>query len=57
MTYWVVFKIQNGRHLYVTGTDECGYPKHSVILSEAWKFRDFNIAMNYFNLGYIIEKY
>lgn len=50
--YWVVFK--NGE--YVSGTDEFGYPLHTKNKEEAWKFYDFNVAMNYFNLGYAIIK-
>ena len=57
MTYWVVFKIKNGRFLYISGTDEYGQPEHTDILSEAWKFNDFNVAMSYFHLGYCITKH
>ena len=57
MTYWVAYKIENGKFIYVSGTDECGYPTHTVIVSEAWKFYNFNIAMSYFNLGYAIAKH
>ena len=56
MNYWVVFKIKNGKFIYVSGTDEYGNPTHTEIVSEAWKFYDFNIAMSYFNLGYAISK-
>ena len=50
--YWVVFK--NGK--YVSNTDEFGYPEHTTEKTKAWKFYDFNVAMNYFNLGYAIIK-
>lgn len=56
MNYWVVFKIKNGRFLYISNTDENGYPEHTEIASEAFKFYDFNVAMSYFNLGYTVAK-
>jgi hypothetical protein len=56
MNYWVVFKIKNGCFFYVSGTDEFGYPTHTTVEEEAWKFNNFNTAMSYFNLGYTIEK-
>ena len=56
MNYWVVFKINNGRFLYISGTDEYGYPKHTEIEAEAWRFKNFNTAMGYFGLGYTISK-
>lgn len=52
MPYWIVYK----RGKYVTGTDEFGYPIHSKEEKDAWHFSDFNVAMSFFNLGYIIEK-
>ena len=54
--YWLVFKIKNGRYIYVSGTDEYGYPTHTEIVSEAWKFYNFDTAMSYFNLGYAVVK-
>ena len=56
MNYWIVFKIDNGRFLYISGTDEYGYPEHTEVEAEAWKFKDFNTAMSYFGLGYGISK-
>ena len=56
MTYWAVFKIRNKKFIYLSGTDEYGYPKHTEHESEAWKFYDFNVAMSYFNQGYTIKK-
>lgn len=56
MNYWVVFKIKNGRFIYVSGINEYGNPTHTEIVSEAWKFYNFHIAMSYFNLGYTISK-
>lgn len=56
MTYWIVCKIRNKKFIYVSGTDEYGYPEHTENKSEAWKFYDFNVAMSYFNLGYMILK-
>ena len=50
--YWIVFK--NGE--YVAGTDENGCPLHTTDIKKAFKFYDFNVAMNYFNLGYCIIK-
>lgn len=29
MNYWLVFKIENGRRIYVSETDEFGYPRHT----------------------------
>ena len=56
MTYWLVLKHQNVKFIYVSGTDEYGHPKHTENEGEAWEFSDFNQAMSYFNLGYIIAK-
>lgn len=53
MHYWIVFK--NG--LYVSGTDEFGYPLHTKDKEKAYKFYDFNLAMSsFFDLGYAIIK-
>jgi len=57
MYYWLVYKPQNGKRLYVAGTDEYGYPTHTEDESEAYKFYNFGTAMSYFNLGYCIVKY
>ena len=56
MNYWIVYKIKNGRFLYLKDTDEYGNPNHTEIESEAWKFYNFNTAMSFFNFGYAIEK-
>ena len=56
MKYWIVCKVQNGKFIYVSGTDEYGYPMHAEDKSEAWRFYDFNVAMSYFNQGYAILK-
>ena len=57
MPYWTVQKRENGKWVYVSGTDEYGYPNHTENEDEAWKFYDFNTAMSFFNLGYIIMKH
>lgn len=57
MTYWTVQKYHNGKWIYVSETDEYGYPIHTDKESEAWKFYDFNTAMSFFELGYIIMKH
>ena len=57
MTYWTVEKYQNGKCIYVSGTDEFGYPTHTDNKYDAWKFYDFGTAMNYFHLGYTIMKH
>ena len=56
MNYWLVFKINKGKFIYVSGTDEYGYPIHTEIESEAFKIYDFNTAMSFFGLGYSILK-
>ena len=56
MNYWLVFKINKGKFIYVSGTDEYGYPIHTEIESEAFKFYDFNTAMSFFGLWYSILK-
>lgn len=55
MNYWLVFKIKNGRRIYVSETDEFGYPRHTENVSETWRFYNFDTAMSYFELGYTIE--
>ena len=52
MNYWIAFK--NGK--YVSGTDELGHTLHTRNENEAYKFYNFNTAMNYFILGYAIIK-
>jgi hypothetical protein len=50
--YWIVFK--NGE--YISGVDEFGNPLHTKNYSDAFKFYDFDEAINYFKLGYSIIK-
>ena len=57
MPYWLVFKYENGKRIYVSCSDEFGYLLHTENKDEAWKFYDFNHAMSFFNLGYTIEKH
>lgn len=52
MPYWIVVK----KGEYVSGTDEFGYPLHTENKDEAYKFRNFDVAMSYFDMGYSIEK-
>ena len=53
MNYWIAFK--NG--MYVSGTDEFGYPLHTKNKDEAYRFYDFDFVMStYFKLGYAIIK-
>lgn len=56
MTYWIVCKIEKGKFIYVSGTDENGRTKHTENENEAQKFSIMSDAMHYFNLGYIISK-
>ena len=57
MSYSLVFKYEKMKRVYVSGTDEFGYPLHTDDESKAWKFYDINTAMSYYNLGYgIITK-
>ena len=38
MNYWLVFKINKGKFIYVSGPDEYRYQIHTEIESEAFKF-------------------
>lgn len=57
MTYWTVYKRQHGKCLYISGTDQYGYPIYTENEKEAWKFRCFDMAMSFFNLGHVIIKH
>lgn len=50
--YWIVWK--NGEYVY--GTDEYGYPVHTKEKNKAFKFYNFDVALSYVNLGYIVSK-
>jgi hypothetical protein len=50
--YWIVWK--NGEYVY--GTDEYGCPVHTKEKNKAFKFYNFDVAMSYVNLGYIVSK-
>lgn len=52
MYYWIAFK--NG--VYVSGTDEFGYPLHTTNRQQAHKFHTFDAASVYLSLGYAILK-
>ena len=57
MTYWTVYKRQHGKRLYISGTDQYGYPIHTENEKEAWQFRCFDTAMSFFQFGYVIIKH
>ena len=57
MTYWTVEKYRNGIRHFIKGTDQAGYPIETTNENEAWHFKDFNIAMSFFNMGYCIMKH
>ena len=57
LTYWTVCKRNKGKWLYISGTDEYGYPIHTENEKEAWQFRCLDTAMNFFGLGYMIQKH
>lgn len=48
--YWIVFK--NGE--YLSGVDESGNPLHAKDYRDAFKFYNFDDAVEYFKLGYCI---
>jgi hypothetical protein len=55
MNYWIVWK--PAANLYVSGTDEHGYPVHTNNKDEAFKFYDFKTAFSFIKLGYCLMKY
>jgi hypothetical protein len=57
MNYWTVFKIQKGKWLYIADIDKDGNIIHTENEKEALKFRRFESAMSFFNLGYGITKH
>ena len=57
MFYWTCEKYRNGVRYFIKGTDQAGYPIETQNETEAWKFRDFNVAMSFFNMGYSIMKH
>lgn len=57
MCYWTCSKYRNGVKYFIAGTDENGYPVETKDESEAWHFKDFNVAMSFFNLGYSVMKH
>ena len=57
MIYWTCEKYRNGIKYFIKGTDEAGYPIETTDENKAWKFKDFNVAMSFFNLGYCVLKH
>lgn len=57
MPYWTVYTRRYGKRLYISGTDEYGYPTYTENEKEAWKFYCFDTAMSYFGLGCAIIKH
>ena len=57
MFYWTVEKYRNGVRYFIKGTDQAGYPIETTNENEAWHFKDFNVAMSFFNMGYSIMKH
>lgn len=57
MFYWTCEKYRNGVRCFIKGTDQAGYPLETTDETEAWKFRDFNVAMSFFDMGYSIMKH
>lgn len=56
MAYWLVYKLNHGKKEYASGTDENGNVLHTTDKSKAYKFHNFNIAMECVKLGYCVEK-
>ena len=57
MNYWTVCKRHKGKWLYISGTDEYGYPIHTENEKEAWQFCCFDTAMRYLDFGCVITRH
>lgn len=55
--YWIASKIIGGKIMYVSGTDEYGYPAHSANIDEAWKHRAFSSVYALIMMGYHVTKF
>lgn len=53
MPYWIVWKRVNEHYpQYISGTDEFGYPEHTLNEENAYHFKDFKLVIPYINMGY-----
>ena len=57
MNYWTVYTKKFGKRLYVSGTDEYGYPTYTEHEREAFRFYCFNTAMSYLDWGYVVTRH
>lgn len=57
MNYWTVYTRKFGKRLYVSGTDEYGYPLYTENEKEAWQFKCFDVAMSYLDFGCVVTKH
>ena len=56
--YWIAYKPIKGKREYISGRDEHGNPTYSMNENDAYKFKHFETAMAYYNLGHaIVKKY
>ena len=55
--YWIASKRIDGKIMYVSGTDDYGYPTHSRSIDEAWRYRWFSSVYALISLGYHVTRF